>query len=93
MVSDSWTDALHASVGVSISLCTDMPIGSNTIDFEFTAPRFTIYRAICERFDRIDRMLDVTKCLLQMRNELAEEIAVHSEQAEWVVGKWSLCCR
>ncbi|KAF8548746.1 hypothetical protein OG21DRAFT_1489116 [Imleria badia] len=62
-----------------------------TASVDFTPPRFTIYRAICECLETIDRILDASKCFLQMVNELAEETAMHSEQAEWVVA-FGRCC-
>ena len=48
-----------------------------------------IYRAICERLEMIDRILDASKCFLQMEHELTGEMATHRERAEWVVGETS----
>ncbi|KAF8551249.1 hypothetical protein OG21DRAFT_1445453 [Imleria badia] len=57
----------------------------------FTASRFMIYRAICERLETIDHVLDVSECFLQMVNELGREISTHGEQATWAVAFWKGC--
>ena len=88
MVNGSWTDALIASVDVSSFLYADTLPGFNTVGFKFVVPRFTVYRAICERLNTIDRILDASKCFLQMAGELAKETTTHRKQAEWVDGKW-----
>ena len=88
MVNGSWTDALIASVDVSSFLYANTLPGFNTVGFKFVVPRFTVYRAICERLNTIDRILDASKCFLQMAGELAKETTTHRKQAEWVDGKW-----
>lgn len=47
------------------------------------------YRAICERLEAIDRMLDASESFVQMVNELGAEITSLGEQGEWAVGKRS----
>ncbi|KAF8554675.1 hypothetical protein OG21DRAFT_1508679 [Imleria badia] len=39
----------------------------------FTVPRVTIYRAIYERLETIDRIMDALECVNQMTSELGEE--------------------
>ena len=59
-----------------------------------------MYRAICERLEMIDHVLDASNCFHQMVNELAGEIDMHDEQAKWVLGelrtlctrRWCDCC-
>ncbi|KAG8214862.1 hypothetical protein J3R82DRAFT_10029 [Butyriboletus roseoflavus] len=53
----------------------------------FTVPRFTIYRAICEHLESINRITDTSECFRQMVDEFAEQTHAHHEQAEWVLGK------
>ncbi|KAF8552474.1 TPR-like protein [Imleria badia] len=55
-----------------------------TASVDFMAPRFTVYRAICERLEAIDHVLDASRCFLQMVNEPARETTMRDEQAEWV---------
>ena len=50
-------------------------------------PRFTIYRAICECLEAIDRISDASTCFLQVVDELAREAIMHGELAEWVLGE------
>ncbi|KAF8549253.1 hypothetical protein OG21DRAFT_613435 [Imleria badia] len=56
-----------------------------TASLDFMTPRFTIYRAICERLETNNRIMDANKCFLQMVSELARETTTHSEQVEWSV--------
>ncbi|KAF8551264.1 TPR-like protein [Imleria badia] len=58
---------------------------------DFTSPRFMIYRAICERLEIMDRILDASKCFLQMVNELGEEPPTPEEQVTWAAA-FRLCC-
>ncbi|KAF8554548.1 protein prenylyltransferase, partial [Imleria badia] len=55
-----------------------------TASLDFTTPKFTIYRAVCEDLETNDHMLDASKCFLRMVNELAGETTAQHEQAEWV---------
>ena len=48
-----------------------------------------VYRAICERLDTIDHILDASECVVQMVNELEVETTSDSGQKEWVTSKWS----
>ena len=54
---------------------------------EFVSSRFTIYRTICEQLDTLNKITDTTECFHEMTRELEEEINLHVEQAEWVLGK------
>ena len=66
-----------------------MPPGPNIGGFEFTVPKFTVYRAICERLEANNNVLDASKCFLQMGSDLPGETTTHREQADWVIGKCS----
>ena len=54
---------------------------------KFMLSRFIIYRTICEQLDTLNRITDATECFHQMTSELGEEINLHGEQAEWVLGE------
>ncbi|KAF8551251.1 hypothetical protein OG21DRAFT_1512971 [Imleria badia] len=84
LIDGSWIDALTTSVSVRIVLCTDILPGLDTVGYEFMAPRFTIYRAICHCLEMMDRILDASKCFLQMVNEFKTGSTTHREQAEWL---------
>ncbi|KAG8221675.1 WD40-repeat-containing domain protein [Butyriboletus roseoflavus] len=56
----------------------------------FTVPRLMIYRAICERLEMVDRIMDATECVHEMANELAQEI--QGEEVKWVLDFKSRCC-
>ena len=83
----SWTDALAATAGVGIVLCSRMSPGPDIVGFELAAPKFTVYRSICECLETIDRILDASKCFLQMVDELAGETTTHRAQVEWAAGE------
>ena len=70
-----------------------MTCGPDTLGSEFTAPRFIIYRAICERLEMIDRVLDASNCFHQMVSELEGQTNTHDEQAKWVLGELRTLCR
>ena len=80
----SWKDALVAAPNVRISFYPDIPLEPDGLCLEFIAPRFTIYRAICERLESIGRVTDATECFLGMTNELVWEI--QGKEAKWVLG-------
>ncbi|KAF8552314.1 WD40 repeat-like protein [Imleria badia] len=50
----------------------------------FTVPRVTVYRAICERLETIDRITDAFECVKQLTTELGGENHLHGEHLEWV---------
>ncbi|KAF8555063.1 TPR-like protein [Imleria badia] len=75
-----WKDALIAASGVNIFPCTDTSPVPNSVGLEFTAPRPMIYRAICERLETMDHILDASECFLQMKNELTGKFG---KQAIW----------
>ena len=74
-----------AAANVRVSFRPDMPHGPDAFVLEFIAPRFTIYRAVCERLEAIERMTDAAECFHGMANELAREI--QGRKAEWVLGE------
>ena len=59
-------------------------VGLNFVRLEFTAPRFTVYRALCEHLEMTHRIFDSSECFRQMVQELAGETDAQDEQAEWV---------
>ena len=67
------------------SLYTDIPFGPDALCLEFIAPRFTIYRAVSERLEAIERIIDATECFHEMANELVREI--QDKEEKWVLGK------
>ena len=81
----SWKDALLVATSVSIFFCSGTPRGIHTLVVEFVVPRFTIYRAICERLETIHRITHASECFRQMVDELAREI--QGEGAKWILGK------
>ena len=52
-----------------------------------------VYRAICERLDMIDHILDASECVVQMVNELGVEVTSDGEEKEWVASEWSSMLR
>jgi hypothetical protein len=68
-----------------LSFHPDILHGPDALGLEFVAPKFTIYRALCERLERIKRITDATECFYAMANELAWEM--QDEGAKWVLGK------
>ncbi|KAF8553280.1 hypothetical protein OG21DRAFT_1267504 [Imleria badia] len=46
-------------------------------------PRFSIYRALCERLEALGRVTDAIQCFPQMVDELGEETNLHGENLEW----------
>ena len=92
----SWEDALVAASNVRISFYPDIPPGPDALALEFITPRFTVYRAVCECLETIDRIMDASKCFRHLADELGEQTDAHVEQVGWVLGEWSriLCwCR
>jgi hypothetical protein len=81
----SWKEALVAASNVRISFYPDIPRGPDALGLEFIAPRSTIYRAVCERLETIERITDAIECFHGMANELAGEI--QGKEAKWVLGE------
>ncbi|KAF8552355.1 hypothetical protein OG21DRAFT_1511593 [Imleria badia] len=52
----------------------------------FTAPKFTIYRALCDHLEMLGQITAAAECFHQMKNELEEETNLYDEQPEWVPG-------
>ncbi|KAF8547212.1 hypothetical protein OG21DRAFT_1472561 [Imleria badia] len=48
----------------------------------FELPRFTVYRALCDCLETLDRITDATESFHEMANELARQ--TNSEQALWI---------
>ena len=78
-----WGDAMVAAASVSTFFRSGSPRGIDILDVEFITPRFTVYRAVCERLEAIERITDATECFCGMANELAREI----QDKEWVLGQ------
>ena len=64
--------------------------GPDALVLKFTIPRFTLYRALYERFETIGCTMEASKCFRQMVDELVEHAP--DEQFGWVFGEWS-CIR
>jgi hypothetical protein len=83
----SWKDALVAVAGVSIFVWSSTHREIDTpMVLQFTLPRVTIYRVICERLEAIDRVTDVIECFLEMISELGEEVYTSEPMTEWLSG-------
>jgi hypothetical protein len=52
---------------------------------KFKVSRFSIYRALCERLETVNLIVDATECFHDMVNELAQVIL--GTDAKWVLGK------
>ena len=48
-----------------------------------------IYRALCDHLEILGQIIAATECFHQMDSELGEEVKLHAEHAEWVVGECS----
>ena len=86
LVDGLWRDALLAAVNVSALPCTNIQCGPDTVCLEFAAPKFTIYRAICERLEMLDRLTDAIECSDQMESDTAVETNARGGQEKWVLG-------
>ena len=85
----SWKDALVVSASVSVFFALVPLVGLTLgVDSEFVAPRFTIYRVICERLETIHHITHASECFRQMANELAREVQ-GKDHPKWVLGEWS----
>ena len=89
LVSISWKDALAAAAVVSTSFHSNIIHGPDTLCLEFMVPPFTIYRALCERLEAIDLIMDASECFCQMVAQLAEQTNTHVERVEWVLSERS----
>ena len=76
-----------AATSVSISFYPGTPRGIETLMvLQFTLPKVTIYRVICERLEVIDRVTDGIECFLEMMSELGGEVYMSGPMTEWVSG-------
>ena len=82
---------MRSAVNVNILLFSILVsrTGPDTLVFKFVVSRFTIYRAICESLETIDRTEEASECFCQMVDELVDQENAPREQAEWVTGMWS----
>ena len=88
----SWRDTLIAATSVSISFYPGTPRGIETLMvLQFTLPKVTIYRVICERLEVIDRVTDGIECFLEMMSELGGEVYLSEPMFEWVSGEFVFC--
>ncbi|KAF8557067.1 TPR-like protein [Imleria badia] len=53
------------------------------IALNFTAPRFTIYRALCDHLEMTNRMTEAIECYYQMGSELVGQTNAGGERAKW----------
>ena len=66
--------------------------GAHALVLKLIVARFTLYRAIYGRLEKIGCTIDASKCFRQMVDELVEYENAHDEQFQWVFGEWS-CIR
>ena len=59
------------------------PRGIDTDGLQFTLPRVTIYRAVCERLEAIDRVRDAIECFHKMMSELGGDVSMSGLMTEW----------
>jgi hypothetical protein len=88
----SWKDALIAAAGVSIFVWSSTLRGIDTLMvLQFTLPRITVYRVICERLEAIERVTDAIECFLEMMSEFGGEVYTSVPMTEWVSGEFVFC--
>ena len=87
-MSSEWKDALIAAASVSILFYSGTPRGIDTDGFQFTLPRVTIYRVVCEHLEVIDRVMDAIECFHAMINELGGEVYMGGPMPGWVSGEF-----
>lgn len=80
----SWRGALVTAASVSVAFGSDMPCWSD-LRLKFIAPRISVYQALCEYLEAIDRITDATECIHEMECELAQE--TNNEQATWIISE------
>jgi hypothetical protein len=85
-----WKDALVVAASVSIIFYSGAPHRIDT-GLQFTLPRVTIYRAICERLQAIDRVTDAIECFHEMMSELEGEVYMSGPATAWVSGEFMFC--
>ena len=73
---------------VSIFCFSSTPREIDTDGLQFTLPRATIYRAICERLETINRVTDTIECFYKMMGELGGEVYTSGPMTEWVSGEF-----
>ncbi|KAF8547208.1 hypothetical protein OG21DRAFT_1501672 [Imleria badia] len=56
----------------------------------FKVPRFTVYRALCERLEAADRVMAATECFYELASRFAREL--DGEQTKWILSFTSRCC-
>ena len=87
----SWKDALVAAANVTTLFCFWPPsFDSHSDGLQFTLPRATIYRAVCERLETIDRITDAVECFHHITSGLGGKIILHGEHSGWARREWSL---
>ncbi|KAF8444928.1 hypothetical protein L210DRAFT_3054439 [Boletus edulis BED1] len=50
---------------------------------KFKAPRFTVYRVVCDNLEGNDRLLEAVECFRQMQKEVLEGTSIHDGQTQW----------
>jgi hypothetical protein len=84
----SWKDALIAAIVSIFVWCSTLRGIDTPMVLQFTLPRVTIYRVICERLEAIDRVTDAIECFLAMTSELGGEVYMSGPMTEWVSGEF-----
>jgi hypothetical protein len=55
---------------------------------QFSLPRVTVHRVICERLEAIDRLTDAIECFHEMTSKLGGEVDTSEPMTEWVSGEF-----
>ena len=64
------------------------PRGIDTHDLQFTLPRVTIYRVVCERLAAIGRIRDAIECFHEMMSKLGGEVHMSGRMTKWISGEF-----
>ena len=84
----SWKDTLAAAADVRIFFWSGIPRGIDILTgLQFTLPRVTIYRVVCERLEKMDRVTDAIECFHHMTTELGGNMNLRGEQWKWILGE------
>lgn len=57
---------------------------------QFKLPKFVIYHVMCDILEGDGSVVEAIACFRQMELELARGMSFRDEQAQWVLGEWSL---
>ena len=84
----SWKDALATAASVSIFFYFGTPRRIDTDGLQFTLPRVTIRRVMCEHLEATDREMDAIECFHEMMNKSGRGVYRSEPMIEWVSGEF-----